>query len=475
MLLFMSDRVYKLLKPIRTGFLDHTDRESRIRAITDEYELNRRLAPDVYLGLADLAENEHPDDVSDARRVVADRLLIMRRLPDERSLSALADKPEFADHLRRVAHTIAAFHASLPPIVEPVPLATAGGLRTFWESSLVEIAPSIGDVIEAKEFAEVERLATAYLDHHADLFERRRTDGFVRDGHGDLIAADIFMLDDGPRILDCLAFDGAYRTCDVLADIAFLVMDVEHLVGRLPSSQLMRWYCEYANEHHPGSLAHHYVAYRAHVRAKVAVIRHRQGDPDAAVSAQRFHRQTVEHLRRAQPSLILVGGGPGAGKTTVAAGLADALNCSVLDSDTLRKDLFGVDHDDHDVAAHPDLYADATTQRTYERLVAQAGRLLADGESVILDATWAHAAFRELACAEAERHGAALVEIECVLDARLAKRRITDRQRRGLDPSDAHPALVDQAQREPWPTASRIDTDDAPDAILDAVFTSILR
>jgi aminoglycoside phosphotransferase family enzyme/predicted kinase len=446
--LFLTpDRVYKAFKPIRTGFLDHTDPARRIADATAELALNRRLSPDVYLGTADVRE---------ADRLV-DRLIVMRRLPDERRLSALVASPTFDDHLRNVARAVATFHAGLPPVMEPVPLATADGLADFWRSSIDDMAPLVGSLFDPDEYTEVARLAFDYLAHRTVLFEARREGGFVRDGHGDLIADDIFMLDDGPRILDCLAFADEYRVSDVLADIAFLVMDVERLAGQAAARSLLRWYCEFTNEHHPPSLAHHYVAYRAHVRAKVAALRHQQGDPSAAADARRHHRQACDHLRRSRVTMLLLGGGPGTGKSTLADSLSDILGWSTVDSDTLRKDMARVDHDDHRVELHPDLYGDSATEDMYRQLIDHASSLLAAGESVIVDASWAREAHRELARLAANRHGAHLIEIQCGLDPDLARQRIRARQRAGSAASDATPDLIGRPQ-DAWPAAMPLDT-----------------
>lgn len=467
MLFFGPDRVFKLLKPITTDFLDHSTVDRRLAAMAAEYRLNRRIAPDVYLGTSDLYEHGE----------VVDRLLTMRRLPSSRRLTSLVDQPEFGDHLRRIAHGIATFHAAAPAIHERRPMTTATGLLGLWESSFVEIAPSVGTVIDSDEFERVRLLAREYLDHTGALFDDRRERGLMRDGHGDLTADDIFMMDDGPRILDCLAFDDDYRISDVLADIAFLVMDVERLAGPEPARQLLRFYCDLVDEHHPSSLAHHYVAYRAHVRAKVALLRHRQGDEASGDVAGRRHRQALDHLERARRRLVLMGGGPGTGKSTLARGLADRFNWTWIDSDTLRKDLRRVDHDDHDVARHPDLYREQTTIDTYEGLVDHAHTLLEAGESVIIDATWGDDRDRALARQLAGADGAELIEFECVLDPELARARIADRFDTGLDPSDATPDLVDQMarQRHRWPSARPLDTSRPVDEVLDTATRVVER
>jgi len=455
-LFFTPERVYKLLKPVRTSFLDFSSSALRVDAARTELRLNRRLAPDVYLGEADVREGDE----------LVDRMVVMRRLPDDRRLSSLVDSTHFDDDLDAVARTIAAFHARQPAVFDPAPLSTARGLTGFWISSCRDMAPMVGPILDAEQFEETRWLALDYLDHHVQLLDERRKAGFVRDGHGDLIAEDIFMLADGPRILDCLAFDDAYRISDVLADIGFLVMDVERLAGQAAARRLMQSYCHFSNEHHPSSLAHHYVAYRAHVRAKVAIMRWTQGDPSAAEDARAHHAQALDHLRRARPTVLLLGGGPGTGKTTLAARLSERLGWLTIDNDTLRKDLQQVDHQDHDVALHPDLYSTQATDETYRQLVSRGAQVLRAGESVILDATWARGRDRELASRMARAEGARLLEIECVLDDALARRRITERQHAGLDASDATPDVVGLL-RDPWPSAERVDTTPAPESVSD--------
>lgn len=458
---FVGARAYKLLKPLQNDFLDYSTPAARMAAVEAELTLNRRLSPDVYLGTADVVEQGE----------VVDRMLVMRRLPPDRKLANLVATAGRDELIRQVAREVARFHSTLPPLtdLEAVDIAGPGGLARNWEDNLATMAPFVGPVLPAADVEEVTALFRRYLGGRRHLLDRRLAAGLVRDGHGDLTAEDIFCLDDGPRILDCLAFDRRLRIGDVLLDIAFLAMDLERLAGPGASQRLMAWYAEYSGEHHPSSLAHHYVAYRAHVRAKIACLGHAQGQPGAAQLARTYHQLCLRHLRVSALRLVLVGGGPGTGKTTLAGRLSGELRWPVLGSDELRKDLTGHAHTDRlSTGLDEGIYTPEITERTYRTLLEQAEVLLTGGESVVLDASWSRRAHREEARALAERAGATLVELECAVPAELARRRISHRLAQQADASDATPDLVDPAfsRREPWPEAVVIDTAGAPDLAL---------
>jgi aminoglycoside phosphotransferase family enzyme/predicted kinase len=461
---FTADRAYKLLKSVDFGFLDFTDTATRVAAAGTELELNRRLAPDVYLGLADVVEHGE----------LVDRMIVMRRLPADRRLSALVGGSRFDDCLRAVARRVAVFHAAQPPHPLGSEVAGPDAVRRNWDDNLAVLRRADGaGVPQAVE--RIEQLAHRFLDSRRPLFEERVGDGMVRDGHGDLLADDIFCLDDGPRILDCLAFAESLRVADVLLDIAFLAMDVDRLAGPEAAATLLAAYQELADEHHPELLAHHYVAYRAGVRAKVAQLRSEQGD-DAGDDVATHVELCLRHLEAGQVRLVLVGGGAGVGKSTLALDLAAALRCTALSTDEIRREAAGLAPGEHAFAPPGEgLYERARVDAVYRSMLGQTRMLLERGETVVLDASWTFAAHRDEARALAVEAGAELTEIECRLAPALAKERIARRLASPDVPSDATPEVVDHqaSVKDPWPEAVPADMTLPPTEIAAAMYQMI--
>lgn len=448
---FSADRAYKLLKPIDTGFLDHRATEARLAAAQREVELNRRIAPDVYLGTADVVEDGE----------VVDRMIVMRRLPDHRRLTELIGTAELEPCVVAIARRVAVFHASQPPVLDDLGPASADSVLRNWRDNFELMSRFVGTVFDADQFSEVVRLVERFVAGRSRMFEERIAAGMVRDGHGDLTAQDIFCLDDGPRIIDCLAFREDLRIADVLADVAFLAMDLDRMAGPEAATRFVRAYEEFSNERHPAALAHHYVAYRAHVRAKVACLRHEQGDPAAAAEARQLHDLCLRHLRLARVRLVLVGGGPGVGKSSLAEGLSNRLGFMRLATDERRKDVSGVGRAARAGAElNEGIYTATMTDLTYETVLTDARSLLERGQSVVLDASWSDEARRSTARELAAQTQSELVEIECVLDEATARERMERRATAGDDPSDATAEVSPQlmARREQWPAANRLST-----------------
>lgn len=455
----VGDRAVKLKKPVDLGFLDFRDPAVRRACCRREVDLNRRLAPDVYLGVAEFTGPGRTD---------AEPLVLMRRMPDERRLSTLVRQGRpVADDVARIARIMAAFHAAAarPPAVAEE--GTRSAIERRWTASFEQVAPLAAGTVGRRRFGEITDLVEEFLAGRDALFARRVATGRIVDGHGDLIADDIFCLDDGPRILDCLDFDDRLRYVDGLDDICFLAMDLERLGAPELSRLLLRHYADLAGDPAPASLRHHFIAYRAFVRAKVSCLRDAQRDPTGAAQSVAFADTAIRHLRAGVVRMLLVGGLPGSGKSTLAGLVADRLGAVVLGTDRLRKEQSGIPP--LSSAAQPyraGIYDPDHTDRAYTELLRRAEQLLELGESVVLDASWTGRQWRTRAARTAERASARLSQIECWAPPATRRARLATR---GPGLSDADVSIAERMARDadPWPAAIRLTTTAPPARSLD--------
>jgi aminoglycoside phosphotransferase family enzyme/predicted kinase len=443
-LLFLDDRVYKRKKPLDLGFSDFRDVDERRRACEAEVRLNRRLSPDVYEGVAEVVG---PDGA------VCEALVVMRRLPEELSLShLLLAGSDVRPALRATAEQLVSLHrrSALPP--DRRHLLGADRLRQLWESGTAVLAAH-PDIVPTSLTAALDALGRDWLAEHAVLFDQRAADGHGVDGHGDLLADDVFVLPDGPRVLDCLEFDDDLRAVDGLHDACALVADLHCLGAHELAEQFLADYRSLSGDAAPPALAELYVAYRALVRAKVLCLRAAQGDPAAAAQALLRAVLCRHHLEAAMARLVVVGGLPGTGKTSVASGLA------------AREGWVRVSSDDERQVLGRTGYSPADRDAVYDAMLARAGRLLAEGHDVVLDATFASRRWRAAAAAVAAEHHAALSQLRCTAPRRTAHQRID--ARRGSS-SEATPAVHDllAEEWEEWPEAVEVDGSQPPDEVL---------
>ena len=464
---FVGDRAYKLKKPVDLGFLDFRTVAARRQACEREVVLNRRLAPDVYLGVADVTG---PDGE------LCDAVVLMRRMPASRRLSTLVKSGvDVRPGLRALARQLADFHATARHDQQTAAEGSRDAVRRRWQASFEQTRPFRGGVLDEAETAEIEHLALRYLAGREPLFFDRATAGLIRDGHGDLLADDVFLLPDGPRALDCLEFDDRLRYVDGLDDAAFLAMDLERLGAPSLGRSFLDWFVEFSGTPKVASLEHHYVAYRAFVRVKVACLRAAQGDPGAKLEARDYSRIALHHLRAAQTRLVLVGGLPGVGKSTVARGLADRMQATVFRTDVIRKEFAFLGTDEPGPAPYrTGRYEPEVTEATYQALLSDARAALERGSSVVLDASWSDAAVRERAVELAEATRSDLVQLHCVAPAAVAEHRL---RRRVDDVSEADPGIAAAmaADFAPWPSATVIDTTGTVDATVGAAYAAVAQ
>ena len=459
-LFFVGEKVFKVKKPVDLGFLDFSTPAARLAACRAEVRLNRRLEPDVYEGVADITVDG----------TVVEHAVVMRRLPADRSLAALVARADSAvgEELTRLASVLAEFHESCPVVGRELDDGRWIRPPDLWRTNVEQSRLQSPAVLAEEDLEAAAWLAQRYAAGRDPLFRERLASGLVRDGHGDLLTDDVFCLADGPRVLDCLEFDDRLRTVDVLLDAVSLAADLERL-GRPDLAELfLAKYAAEAGESHPISLEHYYMAYRALVRAKVAAIRAHQGDASAADEARALLGICVQHLHAAQVRVVMIGGLPGAGKSTVSAAVAQRLPGVVIGTDVMRYDV--LPGDGRSDPYRTGRYDCAVTDRIYAEMVWRAREAVEQGRHVVLDASWASPVHRKAVRAMAHAAHADLVEVCVAVDDATAEQRLADRRHGpGLSEADALVRTLMKADFAPWPEAAHIDTSGSVEQAADGV------
>ncbi len=380
------DRVYKLKRAVRLPFVDFSTLELRRRACEAELEVNRALAPRLYIGVAPLVRAADGGVRFGGDGELADWLVVMRPFPPGALFDDMArDGRLTVEQVEDAAEVIARFHAAAAPVPD------AGLARDYFDivqglrrteadgAAAHGLPPGPDDL-----FAGLERA----IEAAAPLIEARRAAGWVRRGHGDLHLRNLCLFEGKATAFDALEFDPALATADVLYDLAFLLMDLRHRgLGRAANVAMNR-YWDVSGALEPAlALLPLFMALRAAVRMAVAM---EAGDPK---EAQAYRGLGIQLLTPSPPRLVSIGGLSGSGKSAVARRIAPELP-GVCGARLLRTDVIRKVGADPDLPLGAEAYAPERRAEVYRQLALRALDALAAGCSVIADATFQDAAAR---------------------------------------------------------------------------------
>ena len=266
---FLLDRhAYKLKKPVRRDFLDFSTVEARLSDSTEELRLNRRLSPDVYMGIVALTRDETGRLALGGEGRVVDWLVRMRRLPAERMLDrALASGCASLEDARRLGGVLARFYGRERPI-SFAEGAYHGRLVREVRGSAAELC-RVDPAVDAARVAAVEHALLAFLERTRDTIERRAAEERIVEVHGDLRPEHVDL---GPPVLviDCLEFNRDMRILDPLEELGFLALECDLRGAAWFGDAVLESYARAAGDPPPPGLAGFYRSSRALLRAKLA-------------------------------------------------------------------------------------------------------------------------------------------------------------------------------------------------------------
>jgi aminoglycoside phosphotransferase family enzyme/predicted kinase len=399
--LLAGEFAYKIKKPVDFGFLDFSTLAKRQFFCHEELRLNRRFAPGLYLDVINIAGSpQHPVFGSTPAFEYAVK---MQRFAEQDVLEHVLERGELTrQHLQLLAKRLAEFHAELPPCKSEAGYGNPEQVAAPATQNFQQLA----SLLNASYSARLQNLhaeSETEFQRCQPLFAQRLQTGKVRECHGDLHLGNLVLLDGQPSPFDCIEFNPELRWIDVINDLAFLLMDLQHRQRPDLAYACLDAYLQASGDYAGLAVLRFYLGYRAMVMAKVSVIRARQLDEPADLTQCLSYLNLAEQLYLpAKPALIITYGLPGCGKTTVSQIVLENYQVIRLRSDVERKRLFGLSAEQSSDSAIPGgIYTQEATQRTYQHLLDVSRQILQSGFSVIVDAAFLkvveRAQFRQLA------------------------------------------------------------------------------
>jgi aminoglycoside phosphotransferase family enzyme len=266
----VGDRfVYKIKKPVNFGFLDFLTLEKRAYYCQQEVKLNRRLAEDIYLGVIPVRFDGKKYTLSSKQGEVVDYAVKMRRIPEDKLMKSLFNKGALTDvQLKKVAQVLAKFHSEARRDQEIDAYGEPERFRVNTDENFDQVKKYVGVTVGRKEFQALEHWTDRFYQNNRKLFLDRIEAGRIRDCHGDLHMEHVCFTEK-LSIIDCIEFNERFRYSDAVADIAFLLMDLEYHGGYDFSKFLWNAYKDISHESGVEYLLTFYKVYRAFVRGKV--------------------------------------------------------------------------------------------------------------------------------------------------------------------------------------------------------------
>jgi aminoglycoside phosphotransferase family enzyme/predicted kinase len=460
--LLTGEYAYKIKKPLDLGFLDFSTLALRQQACADEVRLNRRLEPEIYLGVVTITGSPgapRKDGEGDA----IEYAVKMRQFPPDATLDRLDERGGLGNaQIDQLAARLAHFH------IEECPVAPAGSpwgepdtiARPVAENFKL-LAARLDDPAERQRLTALQHWSNAEHERLAPLMRERKRSGMVRECHGDLHLGNLAWVNGRLLIFDCIEFSAALRWIDVISEVAFCYMDLLHRRHRDLAMRFLNAWLEASGDYAGMALLRYYAVYRAMVRAKVAALRAGQaGENDAGASRAELSAclKLAEELTKIMPpQLWITHGLSGSGKTVLSQSLLQEQGMIRLRSDVERKRLAGLDALAHSgEGVGEGLYTQEFSRRTYAHLAQLAEGLLDAGWLVIVDAAflarWQRDLFREIA----QRRKLPFRIFDIQVDHVTLRERVSSRTARGNDASEADLRVLQQ-QIE---TAQTLDADE---------------
>jgi len=443
--------------------------------------LNKRLAPDVYLDVVEIAEDAGGNIVLGMNGRIVEYAVKMHKIPQEGMLKTLILQGKVDRSIMdAVAGKLVNFHrhAATGGIIDEV-----GGVETIrrnHDENFAQTESFINITIPERQYHFVKSYIYSFMDTYHALLIRRVADHRIRDCHGDLHLEHICLIDSGALgataeksrrdydpdkivIFDCIEFNERFRYEDVAAEVSFLAMDLDYNGYPEYAETFVDAYIRHSGDREIGRLLNFYKCYYAYVRGKVigfrlhdSSIRQEEREEAAETASRYFDLAFTYAARPERPMLILMAGLMGTGKSVRAKLLAPRIGADIIQTDVLRKEILNIAHNErHYEDFGKGIYGDEFTRKTYARALEIASEKMKEGKSVIIDGSYKNRTYRQEAIDAAKKLDADFFIIECICPDDVIKKRLEARKSNKKEASDGRWEIY-QAQKDSFDKITEI-------------------
>ena len=448
--------VYKVKKPVNFGFLDFTTLEQRKFYCEEELRLNRRLAPNIYLDVVPIMQDNSGNLSLGGTGQVIEYAVQMKRLPLDKMLKILLAQNQ-ADKIimDAVAEKVARFHRTAETGGKIDQMGSIQTIHHNTDENFEQTEKYVDVTIPAYQFHFIREYVKIFLDSNKDLLEKRIAQHKIRDCHGDLHLEHICVADD-IIIFDCIEFNERFRFGDVAAEVAFLTMDLDYNGYTRQAEDFVHAYLKYSDDADLQALLNFYRCYYAYVRGKVISFRLDQKEipeierSEIKKTASKYFDLAYTYAARLEkPVLILTAGLIGSGKSYQAQKIAARLGADVIRTDILRKEMLNIKPaEKHQESFGQGIYARDVSQKTYEKAIELAAEKIQRGRPVIIDASFKNRSDRALAVNLSERLQVPFYIIECICPDDVVKIRLDKRKLDKDNPSDGRWEILQEQKNQ---------------------------
>lgn len=439
---------YKVKKNARLEFIDASSLANRRFLCEEELRLNRRLALDLYIDVVTITREAGGLRIG-GHGAVVEYAVRMRQFDASQELSVLLERDtleeqEFVDLARRLAR----FHDGSPKASCGKDFSHTSDLRDTILGNLATLLSHLDAETPLPEMGLLVDWTHDYLDDSLALLRTREQCGAIRECHGDLHARNIVRWRGQLIPFDALEFDLKLRWIDVMNDVAFLMMDLMSHNRQDLAYAFLNAYLEHTGDYEGVRHLAFYSVYRSLVRAMVdslgvtSDLKHRE---DFQKRLRTRIKTASAFVNRAVPTLFIMHGVSGSGKSWMSERLVPQLGAIRIRSDAERKRLRGVSLSRPDNSGFEEgLYTPAMSHRTYSRLLDCADQCLRGGFDTIVDAAFLHGEDRRLFADMAAAGGFHFVILACEADLSVLTQRVEQRARERVDLSDADRTVLSE-------------------------------